>query len=45
MPRNIIRGVILIALNIVGLDDPYAARIIYLTALNYYPYAKLQRKS
>lgn len=41
MPRNIIRGVILNALNIVGLADPYAARIIYLTALNFYPYAKL----
>ena len=41
MPRNIIRGVILNALNIVGIEDPLAARIIYLTALNFYPYAKL----
>lgn len=41
MPRNIIRGVILNALNSVGTADPYAARIIYLTALNFYPYAKL----
>lgn len=41
MPRNIIRGVILNALNIVGTADPLAARIIYLTALNFYPYAKL----
>ncbi len=41
MPRNIIRGVILNALNIVGKDDPLAARIIYLTALNFFPYAKL----
>ncbi|MBN8568068.1 MAG: hypothetical protein J0M18_00435 [Ignavibacteria bacterium] len=41
MPRNIIRGVILNALNSIGTADPYAARIIYLTALNFYPYAKL----
>ncbi len=41
MPRNILRGVILNALNIVGTADPLAARIIYLTALNFYPYAKL----
>lgn len=41
MPRNIIRGVILNALNSVGTADPYAARIIYLTALNFYPFAKL----
>lgn len=41
MPRNILRGVILNALNNVGMADPIAARIIYLTALNYYPYAKL----
>lgn len=41
MPRNIIRGVILNALNNVGTADPYAARIIYLTTLNFYPYAKL----
>lgn len=41
MPRNIIRGVILNALNSLGTSDPYAARIIYLTALNFYPFAKL----
>ena len=41
MPRNIIRGVILNALYSVGIADPFAARIIYLTALNFYPYAKL----
>ncbi len=41
MPRNIIRGVILNSLNTIGTADPYAARIIYLTALNFYPYAKL----
>jgi len=41
MPRNIIRGVILNALNSVGIADPYSARVIYLTALNFYPYAKL----
>jgi len=41
MPRNIIRGVILNSLYIVGNADPIAARIIYLTALNFYPYAKL----
>lgn len=41
MPRNILRGVILNALNNVGKADPIAARIIYLTMLNFYPYAKL----
>lgn len=41
MPRNIIRGVILNALNTVGKANPLAARIIHLTALNFYPYAKL----
>ena len=41
MPRNIIRGVILNALHNVGTADPLAARIIYLAALNFYPYAKL----
>jgi len=41
MPRNILRGVILNALNNVGNADPIAARIIYLTTLNFYPYAKL----
>ncbi len=41
MPRNILRGVILNALNNVGNADPIAARVICLTALNFYPYAKL----
>jgi hypothetical protein len=41
MPINIIRAVILNALNSVGEADPYAARIIYLTAINFYPFAKL----
>lgn len=44
MPRNIIRGVILNALNTVGKSDPLAARIIYLTANNFYPYAKLNNE-
>jgi hypothetical protein len=41
MPRNIIRGVILNALNNIGTADPFAARIIFLKALNFFPYAKL----
>lgn len=41
MPRNIIRGVIINSLNSVGAANPVAARIIYLTALNFFPYAKL----
>ena len=44
MPRPIIRGVILNALNKVGISDPLAARIIYLTANNFYPYAKLNKE-
>lgn len=44
MPRPIIRGVILNALNNVGILDPLAARIIYLTANNFYPYAKLNNE-
>jgi len=44
MPRNILRGVILNALNNVGGDDPIAARVIYLNALNFYPYAKLSNE-
>lgn len=44
MPRPIIRGVILNALNTVGTADPLAARIIYLPALNFYPYAKLNNE-
>ena len=43
MPRNILRGVILNALNNVGRNDTIAARIIFLTALNFYPYAKLKK--
>jgi hypothetical protein len=45
MPRNLLRGVILNALNIVGKADALAARIIYLTTLNFYPYAKLNTES
>ena len=41
MLRNIIRGVILNALYNIGLEDSKVARIVYLTATNYYPYAKL----
>ena len=41
MPRNIIRGIILNALNDVGITNPYLARVVYLTALNFFPYAKL----
>lgn len=44
MPRNIIRGVILNALNIVGTADPLAARLIYLTATNFFPYSKLNKE-
>jgi len=44
MPRNILRGVILNALNNIGNTDPVAARIIYLTASNYYPFAKLNNE-
>lgn len=41
MPRNIIRGVILNAINSVGRAEPTAARIIYLASQSFYPYAKL----
>lgn len=41
MPCNIIRGVILNALYNIGLSNSKIARIVYLTATNYYPYAKL----
>ena len=41
MPRNIVRGVILNSLKELGNGDPIAARIIYLSAINFYPYAKL----
>lgn len=44
MPRNILRGVILNAINNVGIDDPIAARIIYLTALNLYPHVQLNKE-
>lgn len=44
MPRNIHRGVILNALMQIGEEDPVAARIIYLTSSNYYPYAKLGKE-
>lgn len=44
MPRNLIRGVILNAMYSVGKSDPYAARIIYLTGSNFFPYAKLMNE-
>jgi len=44
LPRNILRGVILNSLNNIGVADPIAARIIYLTALNFFPYAKLNNE-
>ena len=44
MPRNIHRGVILNALMQIGSEDPVAARIIYLTSSNYYPYTKLGKE-
>lgn len=44
MPRNIHRGVILNALMQLGTEDPVAARIIYLTSTNFYPYTKLGKE-
>lgn len=44
MPRNILRGVILNALYNVGKGNAIAARIINMTALNFYPYAKLNKE-
>lgn len=44
MPRNIHRGVILNALIELGSEDPVAARIIYLTSSNFFPYAKLGKE-
>lgn len=44
MPRNILRGVILNALNNVGINNSYAARMIYLTASNLYPYVELNQE-
>lgn len=44
MPRNILRGVIINALYNIGTAKTIAARIIYLTALNFYPYAKLNNE-
>lgn len=41
MPRNILRGVILNALYNEGTNNPVNARIIYFTAINYFPFAKL----
>lgn len=43
-PVPIIRAVILHALYNVGIGDPKIARIIYLTATNFYPYAKFGRE-
>lgn len=42
-PIPILRAVILNALYNLGSSDPLIARIIYLTATNFYPYAKLGR--
>ena len=44
MPRNVHRGIILNALMELGSEDPVAARIIYLTSTNFYPYAKLGKE-
>lgn len=44
MPRNIHRGVIMNALMQLGNEDPVAARIIYLTSSNFYPFAKLGKE-
>jgi len=44
MPRNILRGVILNAINNVGTNNPIAARIIYFTSLNLYPFVKLNKE-
>ena len=43
-PIPILRAVILHALYNVGIEDAKIARIIYLTASNFYPYAKLGRE-
>lgn len=43
-PILIIRAVILHALYNVGIHDAKIARIIHLTATNFYPYAKLERE-
>ncbi len=43
-PISILRAVILHALYNIGIQDAKTARIIYLTASNFYPYAKLDRE-
>ncbi|MBO9683326.1 MAG: hypothetical protein J7502_11775, partial [Flavisolibacter sp.] len=43
-PVSIIRAVMLHALYNAGIQDAKIARIIYLTATNFYPYAKLSRE-
>ncbi|WP_026768846.1 GTPase-associated system all-helical protein GASH [Asinibacterium sp. OR53] len=43
-PVSILRAVILHALHDAGKTDPVVAAIIYLTASNFYPYAKLGRE-
>lgn len=43
-PIPILRAVILHALYNIGIKDAKIARIIYLTAANFYPYAKLDRE-
>ncbi|MHB9143598.1 MAG: GTPase-associated system all-helical protein GASH, partial [Paludibacter sp.] len=44
MPRNILRGVIINAINNVSFNDVVAARIVYLTALDLYPFVKLNKE-
>lgn len=44
MPRQILRGVILIALYELGKEDAKIARLIYLTGSNFYPYAELGKE-
>ncbi len=44
MPKNIHRGVILNSLMELGSGDPVAARIIYFTSTNFYPYVRLGRE-
>lgn len=44
IPKNIHRGVILNALYSLGVNDPHFARIIYLSAIHYFPFAKLDKE-
>ena len=43
-PVTILRAVIIHALYNIGLKDPTLARIVFLTATNFFPYAKLGRE-